>query len=92
MHKIIWDFVIQTDHQISARQPDLVIVNKKTKRRTCQIVDFAVPADHRIKLKENEKRDKFIDFARELKKKKKMEYESDSDLVWFLCLMAYQPL
>ena len=27
------------------------------KKRTCKIVDFAVPADHRIKLKENEKKE-----------------------------------
>ena len=33
-----------------------------------KIVDFAVPADHRIKLKECEKRDKYLDLARELKK------------------------
>ena len=32
------------------------------------IVDFAVPADHRIKLKECEKKDKYVDLARELKK------------------------
>ena len=37
--------------------------------RTCKIVDFAVPADHRIKLKECEKKDKYLDLARELKKK-----------------------
>ena len=37
--------------------------------RNCKIVDFAVPADHRIKLKECEKRDKYLDLARELKKK-----------------------
>ena len=29
---------------------------------------FAVPADHRIKLKDSEKKDKFLDLARELKK------------------------
>ena len=34
----------------------------------CRIVDFAVPADHRVKLKESEKRDKYLDLARELKK------------------------
>ena len=32
------------------------------------IIIFAVPADHRIKLKECEKRDKYLDLARELKK------------------------
>ena len=41
---------------------------KKEKKRICKIVDFAVPADHRIKLKECEKKDKYLDFARELKK------------------------
>ena len=41
---------------------------KRKKKRTWKIVDFAVPADHRIKLKESEKKDKYIDIARELKK------------------------
>ena len=31
-------------------------------------MDFAVHADHRVKLKECKKRDKYIDLARELKK------------------------
>ena len=60
---------IQTDHLISARRPDLIIINKKKKKKKiCKIVDFAVLADHRIKLKECEKRDKYFDLSRELKK------------------------
>ena len=31
-------------------------------------MDFVVPADHRVKIKEREKRDKYLDLARELKK------------------------
>ena len=31
-------------------------------------MDFAVPADHRIKPKESEKKDKYIDHRKELKK------------------------
>ena len=65
-HKLIWDFDIHTDHLISARKLDLIIINKK--KRTCKIVNFAVPADHRIKLKECEKKDKYLDLVRELKK------------------------
>ena len=65
-HKLLWDFEIQTDHQISARRPDLIITKKE--KRTCRIVDFAVLADHRVKLKECENRDKYLDLARELKK------------------------
>ena len=34
-----------------------------------KIVDFAVLDDHRIKLKECKKNDKYLDLARELKKK-----------------------
>ena len=36
-------------------------------------MDFAVPADLRIKLKEYEKKDKYIELARELKKQWKMQ-------------------
>ena len=38
------------------------------KKRICKIVDFAFSADHRIKLKEFEKIDKYLDLARVLKK------------------------
>ena len=46
--------IIHTDHQISARRSDLIIINKK--KRNCKIVGFTVPADDRIKLKECEKK------------------------------------
>ena len=52
---------------ISARRPDLIIIKKK-KKENLQIVDFAISADHRIKLKECEKKDKYLDLARELRK------------------------
>ena len=41
---------------------------QQQKKKTCRIVDFAVSADNRVKLKECEKRDKYQDLARELKK------------------------
>ncbi len=62
-HKLLWDFDLQMDHLISARRPDLIII----KKRICKIVDFAVPADYRVKLKEREKKDKYLDLVRELK-------------------------
>ena len=40
---------------------------EKRKKKTCKIVDFAVPADHKIKLKESEKKDKYLDFIRKVK-------------------------
>ena len=45
-HKLLWNFDIQTDHLISVRRPDLVIINKK--KRTCRIVDI-------VKLKESQR-------------------------------------
>ena len=46
-------------------------------------MDFAVPADNRIKLKENKKKDKYLDLAGELKKQ---EHESDGDTNCNWCL------
>ena len=61
-HKISRDFEVQTDHLISARRPDIEIVNKKKKKKKKKVKrkkkresDFAVPADHMVKLKEIEK-------------------------------------
>ena len=36
IHKILWDFEIETDHQILFRKPDLVL----TRRKEFVIVDF----------------------------------------------------
>ena len=36
------------------------------------MVDFAVPTDHRVKLKECEKRDKYLNLVKKLKKKPKL--------------------
>ena len=55
-NKLILDFDIQTDHLISARKPELIIINKR--KRTCEIIK---------ELKEREKKDKYLDLARELK-------------------------
>ena len=80
-HKLLCDFDIQTDYLISARRPDLIIINKN--KKICKIVDFAVPADKRIKLKECEKRDKYLVLARELKKT--MEYEGNNYTICDWC-------
>ena len=76
MQKSHSDFEIKTDLLISARRPDLVIISQK--KRTGRILDFTVSADHRVKLKESQKNGKYLDLARDLKKKQKtVEHESD---------------
>ena len=70
-HKILWDFVIITDCQISARRLDTVMVKKKfkkPKKKTCRIVDFIVQVAHSVKPMRSEKGDKYLDLARELNK------------------------
>ena len=62
----MWGFSIQTGHVIEARRPDLVVVDKK--RRTCKIIDSAIPGDNRIEVEEKEKIEKYQDVRRELEK------------------------
>ena len=58
MPKILWDFEIQTDYTIPPRRPNLELINKK---RTRQQVDFAISVDHRLKIKEVKKTDKYLE-------------------------------
>ena len=86
-HKLLWDFEIQTGHLIPARWLDLVMINKKM--WTFRIVDFAVSADHRVKLKECEKKDKYLDFAKELEKTMEHEIDDYTNCNW-CCWYSHQ--
>ena len=77
-HKLLKDFEIQTNHSILAGQPDVVNNNNNKKRENLRIVDSVVPTEHRVKLKESEKRDKYQELTRELKKQT-TEHEGDGD-------------
>ena len=83
--KILLDFELRMDHLFPARKRDQVIINKKEKekekeKRTCRIVDFAIPGDQRMKIKENEKKDNYLDLAREIQKV--IKQKSDGDTCW----------
>ena len=65
-HKILTDFDIQTDHLIPVGRADQVLINNK--KRTCHLVNFVVPDYHWVKIKENDKMDKYLDFVWEMKK------------------------
>ena len=60
-HKFHWDVDIQTHHLNLVRRPDLII------KKNSKIVNFAVPADHRVIIERKWKKDKYFDLARELK-------------------------
>ena len=61
--RILSDFEIKTDHPILTRRSDLVLINKN--RRTCHSENFAIPTEHRMKMKESEKRNKYLHLATE---------------------------
>ena len=82
-HTLLFDFEIQIDHLISAWRPDLVLSTKYKKKKkkerkgTWWIVDFAVRLDHKIRLKETEKRDK-LRYLENMKQ----EFNSDTNYKW----------
>ena len=51
--KILWDFNIFAYHVISARQPDIVIVDKVSFVIT--MIDVSIPADKHLTAEEEEK-------------------------------------
>ena len=57
----------------------IVLTRLQKKKRTCRIVDFAVPSEHRVKLKESKKRDIYLDLGRGLKKTTEHEGDGDTD-------------
>ena len=62
--KLLWDFSIQKSTYIQARRPDVVVGDRD--RKTCNIIDTAVPGDVGIAEKEKEKVEKYQDLRREV--------------------------
>ena len=81
MHKIHQDFELMTDPLILARRPDPVIINwkrkKKKKEENSSNSGLCHPGRQQSENQRKQKRDKYLDLARELKKA--MEYEGDGD-------------
>lgn len=62
---LYWDRTIQTDHLVSHNRPDIVVLNKTTKK--CTIIDIAIPAAANIKEKHKEKISKYLPLAAEIR-------------------------
>ena len=72
--------IIQCDHDIKARRPDMIVVEKENNKAT--IVHIASPWDHRVYVKKGEKIEKY----QELKKEK---YEGSGICKWNRQLLAH---
>ena len=62
---MLWNSSVRTDHDIEARRPDLLIIDKSEKN--CQIINVAIPEDGRVRAKDD-KVEKYQDLAREVRK------------------------
>ena len=51
--KVLWDINIQCENLMEARQPDLVVIDKKEQKRI--IIDIPVPADVIVEEKQKKK-------------------------------------
>ena len=63
--KLIWDFYNQSDKHILANQPDVVVVDKKSKRAT--ITDLAISDDYN-KASRKKVKDKEVSHLKEIEK------------------------
>ena len=55
MHKLIWYFEIQTDHLISAKRPDVEIVNQKNPKKNLSNSALCRPNRPQNKIKRKQK-------------------------------------
>ena len=64
--KILRDFIVQTDFEIKARKPDIIVIDKTS--RECHFIEITCPLDWSILERENFKVDKYQDLKREVAK------------------------
>ena len=69
--KLLWDVSIQTHKKLDHNRPDIVFVDKQNKN--CLIIDIACPGDRRVDIKQEEKINKYLDLAIEIKELWKMK-------------------
>ncbi|XP_020899453.1 uncharacterized protein LOC110238147 [Exaiptasia diaphana] len=63
---IMWDMPIQTDREIKANRPDIVVKNKKEK--TCLLIDMSIPTERNTSVKTSEKLSKYKDLEIEIQR------------------------
>ena len=69
--KILWDFTVQTDHEIYGRKPDVTVVQQV--KNFYQMIDFACPYNGRIDTKELEKKRTLPRFGTRVEKDMEIE-------------------
>jgi hypothetical protein len=60
---VLWNQGVQTDREVLANRPDIIVKNKD---RTCLLIDVAIPSDRNIIQKEAEKKLKYKNLSIEI--------------------------
>ena len=68
---VLWDMPINTDKEIKANRPDIII--KDGKNKNCLMIDMTVPSERNVSIKEAEKISKYKDLEIEVTKMWKMK-------------------
>ena len=63
---ILWDMPFQTDKEIKANRPDIVVKDKKG--RNCQLIEMSVPTERKTSIKMTEKLLKYKDLEIEIER------------------------
>ena len=79
-HELLWSFKDingSSNLSLTTRPRD-----SSQKKRTYRIVNYAVPTNHRIRLKESKEIDKYLDLLRELKKMMEHQGKGNTSSNW----------
>ena len=63
---VLWNQEVNTDREVTANRPDIIIKNKKEK--TCTLIGVAIPADRNVVQKEAEKKLKYKSLCIEIQR------------------------
>jgi hypothetical protein len=68
---VLWNQGVQTDREVLASRPDVIIKNKKDK--ICILIDVAIPSDTNVIQKESEKKLKYKNLSIEIQRMRNMK-------------------
>ena len=69
---VLWNQVVNTDREVTANRPDVIIRNKKEK--ACTLIYVAIPADRNVVQKEAEKKLKYNSLCIEMQRMWNLKY------------------
>ena len=70
-YRIYWDRTVRTDREAIHNRPDIIVLDKQEK--TAQLIDVAIPGTHNVKSTYEEKKRKYVELSKEIRKIWKIE-------------------